>query len=134
MKKIILLTALSSLLFIACNDITYKLEGMWQLKTTTDDSGQTTSIDSIYYSFQKGEYFGYTLKINDKYSVKHFGQTYFPSDNQVIIEIEESFRENFLDNSDWNNYIETFEIKEVTSSRLVLFSEKRKKLYTFRKF
>ena len=134
MKKIIFLTTLSFFLFIACNDISYKLEGMWQLKTTTDDSGQITSIDSIYYSFQKGEYFGYTLRINDKYSVKHFGYTHFPSDNQVIIEIEESFRENFLLNSDWNSYIESFEIKEVTSNRLVLFSERRQKMYTFRKF
>ncbi len=141
MRNAILLI-FSILFYVACDDVPHRLNGMWQLKSTTDDSGNTVSVDSVYYSFQKEEVFTYTHRHSSEYSSMYYGYLDFPSENEVMISIDAELMETlapssmemFLPLSGWDDYIEIFKIKEVKGSKLILFSESRKKLYTFKKF
>ncbi len=127
---IVLMGGLSS----CSDDIPYKLNGMWQLKTVEDASGAVLRVDSVYYCFQMEATFAYTVRRNENSSSTYSGYLSFPSEEEVTITIEEKDRNGFLAASDWNDYIETFTVRRVDGSRLVLYSDTRQRIYSFQKF
>lgn len=142
--KLFLSLGIFCVLMVSCgdDDTSSQLEDQWQLTTVSMPDGTENHIDSVYYCFQKGTLFSFTVVINPDSSCVSYGYTSFPEDNRLRIDMDttglymEKMRyvyDDFLIQSGWENYTKTFEIKEINNKRLVL-EDSLKKLYTFRKY
>ncbi len=134
MKKIFLFFCLlSALLFTSCDNYkNYELDGMWQLKTIEDVEKNIIEVDTVYYSFQRGEIFSFT-QIPDFANNPIYGYIDFPSDNQVHVQIDKQFAWiDFISLSGWSSTDVVFDIKKYDKTNLVL--SENGKTYTFKKF
>jgi len=144
MKKILLYSILSVLLLISCELLdqykNYRLDGMWQLKTVQDIDGSTTHVDTIYYSFQRGGVFSYTVLENPKVTIYLiYGYVDRPSDDKVHVLIDNNAAGNdnfewFLNHSKWSAADIIFDIKKYDKSDLVLFDSGNGKTFFLKKF
>jgi len=140
MKKYLLFSILLMLLFVSCDRYkTYKLDGMWQLKTVKDSSGNETQVDTVFYSFMREVIFSFTMTENSKSAnYPFYGYMDMPSDNQVHVQISNisytDYIESFLALSGWSSADITFDIKKYDSSNLVLFDNGTGKTFTLKKF
>ena len=128
------------LLFVSCDRYkTYKLDGMWQLKTVKDSSGIETQVDTVFYSFMREVIFSFTMTENSKSAnYPYYGYMDTSSDNQVHVLITNisntEYIESFLALSGWSSADITFDIKKYDSSNLVLFDSGTGKTFTLKKF
>ncbi|WP_280698248.1 lipocalin-like domain-containing protein [Dysgonomonas sp. PH5-45] len=136
MKRVLYLCLGLLFLLVSCNDDSeHRMNGMWQLKTVEDTNGNTTHVDTVYYSFQRQAVFSFTHLINENEAEVYYGYVDFPADDKVQISIDQRYRvDDFLKYSGWTDFDNTFIIKKVDGKRLVLLSEVDKKTYTFKKY
>ena len=146
MKKNLLCSILSItliLLFFSCSGFkTYKLDGMWQLKTVEDNGGNEIKVDTVFYSFERETIFSFTTTTENSKSASHLflGYMDMPSGDKVHVQLNDIFTGNteninlFLSLSGWSSADITFDIKKYNSSNLVLFDNGTGKTFTLRKF
>jgi len=146
MKKYLLFSILLVLLFASCDRYkTYKLDGMWQLKTIKDSSGNETQVDTVFYSFMREVIFSFTVTENNSKSAisPYYGYVDMPSGNQVHVLMDKCYNTDpyfvnyiasFLALSGWSSADITFDIKTYNKSNLVLFDNGTGKTYTLKKF
>jgi len=118
---------------------TYKLDGMWQLKTVKDSNGNENQVDTVFYSFMREVIFSFTMTENSKSAIYPvYGYIDLPSDNQVHVLINDISNtdhiESFLYLSGWSSADITFDIKKYDSSNLILFDNGTGKTFTLKKF
>jgi len=128
--------------FYSCSDDTsHQLNGQWQLKTIEYPDGNTSRVDTIYYSFQKQTVFAFTHLINPEAASLSYGYLDFPSDSEVCISMDTqkdnegnfiNIINDFLEISGWNDYSQTFNIQKVNGSNLVLIHNDT--IYSFKRF
>jgi len=141
MKKNSLYIILLVLLLVSCDRYkNYRLDGMWQLKTVEDISGNKSTVDTIYYSFQREAIFSLTVLIDPEYAqYPRYGYMDMPSNDKVHILIDRANNNNdnfsqFLSLSGWSSYDITFDIKNDSNNNLVLFDSGNGKTFTLKKF
>ena len=129
-------------LYSCSDDVDSKVNGQWQLRSI-DDNGVVTSVDTVFYSFQRGSLFSYTLLSHsdtDNASVS-YGYVNFPSENEMVIAMDVTENEygdhkniikDFLLLADWEDYTKTFAVISIDSKKMVLSSGQ--KTYSFKKY
>ena len=141
MKKFACCGIIVPLLIIACTDEKIRgVEGMWQLKTITEN-GTVLPVDTIFYSFQlKQEGFTYTILQEHSNTPEQtsvfFGYVDFPSQNQMHILLDQQIHSD--DRAEtvllWHDREVTYDILKLTSKEMLLKQKDKEALYTFIKF
>ena len=143
MKKVLFFYLLLPVLILSCDGIdqykSYKLDGMWQLKTVQDIDGNKIHVDTVYYSFQRETIFSFTVLNNSKSASVIYGYVDMPSDDKVHVLIDDKSSgddnfKRFLSLSGWSAADVVFNIKKYNKSNLVLFDSGNGKTYTLKKF
>lgn len=142
MKKALFFCLLLPVLMVSCDDHykSYKLDGMWQLKTVQAIDGNEIRVDTIYYSFQWGAVFSFTVLKDSKDAFPPiYGYVDMPSDDKVhvLIDNKSSGNDNFewfLYFSGWSSADVVFDIKKYDKSNLILFDSGNGKTYRLKKF
>lgn len=138
MKKIGLLSLFACILFFACSDSDLPdVNGMWQLKTIQDESGNTQVVDTVFYSFQRKKIFSHTLlkknEINQEIAYVVYGYIDFPTEDKLLISLDEAYRFPYvLENLHWDNYDIEYDIFKLSSKEMIL--TRNHEIYTFKKF
>jgi len=128
---------------------------MWQLKTVQDVAGNVVDVDTVYYGFQRGVVFSFTVLQDPNWAFIAYGYVEKLSDDKVHIKIDRKWADNYYDWKDdenkvlnyvddfsnflsdisgWSSANVVFDIKEYNHSKLVLFDAGNEKTYTFKKF
>jgi len=129
MKKNGCLIILSTLFFISCSmDENRGVEGLWQLKTITEN-GIDLPVDTIFYSFQlKQEGFAYTI-VHESWNTPEqtkvfYGYVGFPSKNQLHIqmdsETEEFWSKIYKEELIWRDTQVTYDILKLNCKEMIL--------------
>jgi len=143
MKRVLFFYLLLPVLVLSCDKIdqykSYKLDGMWQLKTVQDMEGNKIHVDTIYYSFQRETIFSFTVLSNPKSAFVIYGYADMPSGNKVHVLIDNKSSgdddfQRFLRLSGWSYADIVFHIEKYNKSNLVLFDSGNGKTYTLKKF
>lgn len=141
MKKLILFLFICIFSFFSCSDeIDSKINGFWQLKTI-EENGVINNVDTVFYGFQRGAVFSYTLLLPGPIeSIMSYGYVSFPSENEMAISLDTSRHESgyfinisgdFLNYSGWDDYHMTFDVKQIDNKYLVI--AKGDKTFSFRR-
>ena len=124
--------------FYACvdNDIP-NANGMWQLKTIEDKSGNKNSVDTIFYSFQRQVIFSYTLltknEIGQDFAEVIYGYADYPDSKTMRIKIDKSYdKPSKTELLLWKNSEVIYEIIKLNSKEMILGYEEER--YSFIKF
>jgi hypothetical protein len=124
------------LLLISCLDSDLpSVNGMWQLKSIVDEGGNSQTVDTVYYSFQRQALFSYTL-LNGNRNMPDpteilFGYIDFPAENKLHIQIEEHYKD-LLFLLPWHDQQVTYDILKLNSKEMILGQDGV--LYNFIKF
>ena len=157
MRKVLLYSMLSFLLLTSCESFkSYRLDGMWQLKTIEYEDGKIEPIDSVFYGFQRECVFSY-IEVPRRSFSPFYGYIIEISkdDKKIHIEMDKRWSNNyndwknnepdkvldyvndfiyFLSFSGWSSANITFEIKKYDKSHLILSDPGNGKIFTFKKF
>jgi hypothetical protein len=140
MKKLACWGIIVPLLIIACTDEKIRgVEGMWQLKTITEN-GIVSPVDTVFYSFQlKQEGFTYTILQESSNTPEQtsvfFGYVDFPSQNQMHIVLDQIHSDGWAETVIlWHDREVTYDILKLTSKEMILKQKDREALYSFIKF
>jgi hypothetical protein len=123
-------------LYACSNEIDSRINGQWQLNTI-EENGVTSRVDTVFYCFQEGALFVYTVLIPKAYKEYFYycGYANYPSENTVEISMPEDdggpIDFQFITKSNWEERQKTFTVETIDSKRMVL-SEGGKR-YSFRK-
>jgi len=143
MKLITLFLSTCILFLCSCSDdIDSKINGQWQLKTV-EENGVVEAVDTVFYSFQKGYVFAFTILSHNNTEKAEISMGYldFPSDKEVTITMDTSTDENgyfrniqgdFLEVAGWDDYIQTFNVDRINGKNMIL--SRGQKTYTFKKY
>ncbi|MDR2139165.1 MAG: lipocalin-like domain-containing protein [Tannerella sp.] len=119
----------------ACQkELSWQLQGKWQLKTI-EQSGHVSNVDTVWYNFQSKALFMYQIYHTDKDSFSHmYGYKSQPEENKIHLELTSYPRpvSEFLPLTDWEDRSRTFTVEKISSKRLVLYSDN--KTYEFIRF
>lgn len=115
-------------------ELSRQLQGKWQLKTV-EQSGQVSSVDTVWYNFQSESLFMYQIYHAGKDSFSHmYGYKSQPEENRILLELTSYPRpvSEFLPLTDWEDRSRMFTVEKITGKRLVLHSDS--KTYEFIRF
>lgn len=118
-------------LFGACSDDEDKLTNKWQLRRYEFPDGTIQTVDSVFYSFQKGSFSAICLLQDGNYHT--FFGNYSLLDDKISINLLPEYSGELYDKyMGWENYERIFQVYELSSSALKLNYEGI--IYVFRKY
>jgi hypothetical protein len=124
------------LIFASCLDPELPhINGMWQLKTITDSNNQISSVDTIYYSFQRQAIFSYTIINNNSDAPQTtiiYGYIDFPDDDKLHILLDKSYQNKYDKLLLWKGIETAYDIVKLNSKDMILKQDD--KTYHFIKF
>jgi len=139
MKKFGFYCVLLSLFFISCIDKNLPdVDGMWQLKTIEDETGNTQVVDTIYYSFESQQLFSFT-QLNGgfmqyKSAFIMYGYVDFPAKDRMHIWLDTA-HVGLFEYLPWSSLENTtYIIQKLTSKEMILKNEDEGNIYRFIKF
>ena len=113
------------------------VDGMWQLKTIEDPSGQMQTVDTIYYSFQAQRLFTFTQLNAGPLQFEHvfimYGYVDFPAKDRMLIRLDPAHGF-FFPLLPWSLENTTYIIRNLTSKEMILENEDDQTVYRFIKF
>ncbi len=143
MKKILFILLAFSFCFSCSDEPEHRMSGMWQLKTV-NVSGHESRVDTVFYSFQRGVVFSFTVLLNENETLVSYGYLDFPSEKEMIVSLDTTknssgnyinINEELVNQYGWSNdnkYEKTFLIERLSSKKMVLSSEGT--IYSFNKY
>ncbi len=144
MKKILIPLICIIIGFSCSDDIDRQVNGQWQLKTI-DENGIISSVDTIYFSFQRGVIFSFTHLRNPDEATISYGYVDYPSDHEIKISMDTTRNEpggyfTIITKEDlypfgWNEsngFQQIFNVESIDEKNMVLSQEQV--IYSFRKF
>ncbi|GHT07314.1 hypothetical protein FACS189432_01280 [Bacteroidia bacterium] len=125
---------LFSLFLISCIDTDLpRVNGMWQLKSVSDENGGLQTVDTLYFSFQRQAIFSYTvMNASGNSASVIYGYVDFPEDGILHIQLDKRYEEKPPSTWRWKDTSVTFYIEKINSKELILRQEGMK--YNFIKF
>jgi hypothetical protein len=118
-----------------------EINGMWQLKTLSDENQNTQTVDTVFYSFQRQAVFSCTLLHENaaaNYSVI-YGYMDFPDDAHLHVLLDKGYFErahllpwNWGGDNKANEVV--YDIITLNAKRMVLFHPGKNILYSFIKY
>ena len=111
------------------------VDGMWQLKTIENKTGDIQTIDTVYYNFQSQRLFAYTqlntLPMQSDSTLIIYGHVCFPAKDRMFIQMDSS-QEGWFWMLPWQSQNISYFIRKLTSKEMIL--ENEGDIYRFIKF